>query len=128
MNSTIEGNSSGGVRADDGSVVVVRNTVLHGNGSVGFNAVSSLGRVVDAALINSVASNNGANGFVAQVPAGVGSVTMLIIDSSSLQNSGDGIVTIGASTIRVANSRVWGNGGTGIESDRRDRSCRRGTT
>jgi hypothetical protein len=110
----IEGNQGGGVRADDGTSVTIRNAVLHGNATVGFNAVSSAGGAVDAAIVNTVASNNGANGFVAQVPSGAGYVSMAITDSSSLQNGGDGVLALGAATIRLAGSRVWGNGGTGI--------------
>ena len=114
--SMIEGNSSGGVRADDGSVVLVKNSVMHNNGTVGFNAVSATGGFVDAAVVNSVSSNNGANGFVAQVSAGAGSVAMLLTDSKSLQNTGDGVVSIGAATIRMSNNQVSRNGGTGINA------------
>lgn len=112
----IEGNQGGGVRADDGTSLILRNAVLHGNATVGFNAVSSAGRLVDAAVVNTVASNNGANGFVAQVPSGGGAVTMVVTDSSSVQNGGDGVLAIGAATIRLAGSRIWGNAGTGINA------------
>jgi hypothetical protein len=111
-NSTMENNINQGLRAEDRSVVTVRDSGFHGNGNAGFAAVST-GANVSASISRSTASHNGA-GFAARVPGGAGTVFMLVDQSNVSNNLGDGVYGLGPATIHLASSRIWGNGGTGV--------------
>lgn len=107
--------TSAGIRVDDRTSIVVTDSTLHRNGTVGFNAVSAAaGNLIDVALRRVTASSNGVNGIVAQSNAGGGSVAMTLTDSTSAQNGGDGVTALRTAVIRMGNNVVSGNGGIGI--------------
>jgi hypothetical protein len=112
-NTIIEGNANIGVRVEDGTFVTIRDSVLQGNGTEGVSALS-WGGSVDASISNTTSSRNGTNGFVAQVAAGAGTVSVLLDNASSVLNAAHGVVAAGAATIRIANTRIWKNAGSGI--------------
>jgi len=49
-NTVIEGNGNIGVRVEDRSIVTMRDSVLQGNGTEGFNAVSWGGRMANTRI------------------------------------------------------------------------------
>jgi hypothetical protein len=112
-NSTLEGNASAGFRAEDRSVVAVRDSGLYSNGSAGFNAVSN-GQAVSASITRTTVSHNGGHGLSGRVQGAGGTVRMLIEGSTSALNLGDGVYATGAASIWISSSRIWGNAGTGI--------------
>lgn len=112
-NTSMVSNASAGIRAEDRSVVTVRDSGLHANGFAGVNAIANSGPV-NVAIIRSTASHNGGNGFAGRVSGASGSVHMLVEDATSAQNLGDGVFGSGAASIVVASSKIWGNTGTGI--------------
>jgi hypothetical protein len=111
-NTTIEGTGAYAIRADDRSTVSVKGSVLYSNGTHGVNANAASGPV-DVAVVDTISSNNGLHGFLAQVTAG-GTANLTISNSSAMQNLSDGVRSTGGAIVRLAGSTVARNGGTGM--------------
>ena len=99
---TMQGNGRG-LRAEDGAAVVVRNSIATGNGANGFVALAT-SRAVDMSIENSVSSRNGAVGIYAGALATVRISNVLATGNDvGLQTAG------GGSIISFGNNRVNGN-------------------
>jgi hypothetical protein len=102
---TLEGNGRG-LRAEDGATVVVRNSIATGNGANGFVALSASvsPRPISMAIENTVSSANGATGVYA------GALATVRISNVTVTNNADGLIATGGGTLTsFGNNRVDGN-------------------
>lgn len=100
---TLVGNGRG-VRAEDGTNVVVRNSNASGNDANGFVAMSVAGRPVDMSIEDSLASLNGAAGVYS------GALSVVRLSNTTVTRNADGLLTAGGGQIISAgNNRLTGN-------------------
>ena len=98
-----------GLKAEQGSTVVVRNSVSAGNSANGFVATTS-GGAVNFTIESSVASENGING-IASVNTGA---AIRLSNVTVMDNLGTGLLLQGGGTIlSFMNNRIRGNGTDG---------------
>ncbi len=98
----LDGNGRG-LRAEDGSTVVVRNSHAAGNFANGFVALAT-SRAVDVTLENVVSSGNGATGIYA------GALTSIKISNTMVTRNNAGLQSVGGGTITsFGNNRVLDN-------------------
>lgn len=94
-----------GFKAQDGSIVVVHNSIATGNTpGGGFSAASVGGRAVDMSIDNSVSSLNGSG-----ISANGALVTIRISNVMAVRNGLGLQVVNGASIVSFGNNRVLGN-------------------
>ncbi len=94
-----------GIRAEDGSTVIVRNSHAAGNFANGFVGLSTAAspRAIDMTLENVVSSGNGAAGVYS------GGSTTVKLSNTTVTNNRDGLLMVGGTTISFGNNRVQGN-------------------
>jgi len=64
---------------------------------------------IKAAVVDSVAANNSANGFIIQSSASTAAISLMLVRTVSA-NNGDGVVALGANTtVRSTQSTITGN-------------------
>ncbi len=100
---TMNGNGRG-LRAEDRSTVIVRNSFSTGNDNNGFVGLAVGAGTVDMTLENCVSSNNGATGIYA------GSGTTVRLSNVTATRNADGLLAVGGGTIiSFGNNRLLGN-------------------
>jgi hypothetical protein len=103
----MDGNGRG-LRAEDGSTVVVRNSQATGGTANGFVGMSTSGtpRAIDISLEDTVASANGATGIYS------GAMTTFKISNVLVTRNNAGLQsTAGGTIVSFGNNRVYGNAG-----------------
>ena len=116
----LENNANGGLRISTASsvpiVAVVRDSVMSLNGQSGFTVTTSATQTARLVVERSVATGS-TSGFIA---GGTGTTTLIIRDSSAVENSQSGIVAdspSGITTVVVSGSTSSRNGGRGFEQN-----------
>jgi hypothetical protein len=94
-----------GIRAEDGSSVLVRNSLAAGNAMAGFNVVSAA-RVAKMTVEGSAATAN-----MTGVRASGALASVLLNDSTIADNTDLGLSNAGGSIVSWGNNRVHGNAG-----------------
>jgi hypothetical protein len=101
---TMDGNGRG-LRAEDGSSVMVRNSHAGSNVANGFVGISTAGspRPIKITLESVVADGNGATGVFA------GGQTTIDLSNTTIVNNHDGLQTVGGTTNSFGNNRIRDN-------------------
>jgi hypothetical protein len=101
-------NGGRGIRIDDGSTVIVRNSIASGNNpGNGFSAVSTGARPSTLIIENSTASLNANNGVIATGPTAVVRITNV----TSVNNGASGVSAFNSGVVySYGNNRFSGNG------------------
>jgi hypothetical protein len=108
-NLRMDGNGRG-LRAEDGSTVIVRNSHAAGNSANGFVAISTAGtpRAIAMTLENVVSSGNGATGVYAGGPQ-----TIVRLSNTTITNNADGLqMANGGASHSFGNNRISANLGS----------------
>jgi hypothetical protein len=99
----MDGNAAG-LRVEDGSLAVARDSVATGNSGHGFAAVST-SRRADASIENSVSSQNSGTGVVAFGALGIARISNMMIT----HNASGITAASGGTVISFGNNRIAGN-------------------
>lgn len=93
-----------GIRAADGTIATVRDSVASGNNTNGYLA-SSAGVAATLTLENSLAADNANNGINAQ-----GAAASIRISNMVVTGNGTGLTASGGTIVSFGNNRIVGNG------------------